>query len=200
MKGNKKKTPMEKLSGVYENFIKRKELYYIDKELFDCSIKKAATKLRGSNKNKIDADDNIYSKNSLLPKDELNDGSPAKVTLEDYLLGDGKRILPFLIKNYQNQKPRDIANMLFALIELEYFDSYNLLADQTHLIHAISISFNKNLSRQSLSYHFPKRGSLNPFREKLVAKEVKKIQEAITAEFRNRVSQESKALQDSLFE
>ena len=148
---------------------------------------------------KGDADDNIYSKNSLLPKDELNDGSPAKVTLEDYLLGNGKKILPFLIKNYQTQKPRDIANMLFALIELEYFDSYNLSADRTFLIDAISTSFNRKLSRQSLSYHFTKRDSFDAFRKKHITKEVKKIQGAITAEFRNEVSQESKDLQDRLF-
>ena len=48
MKGNNKKTPMEKLTTGYEKFIKGKELNSNGKELFDRTIKKAATKLRGS--------------------------------------------------------------------------------------------------------------------------------------------------------
>ncbi len=35
MKGNKKKTPMEKLSSGYEKFIKERELNSQGKELFD---------------------------------------------------------------------------------------------------------------------------------------------------------------------
>ena len=49
MKKGKKKTPMEKLTAGYEEFIKGKELNPNGKELFEKAIKKAATsKPRGS--------------------------------------------------------------------------------------------------------------------------------------------------------
>jgi len=100
-----------------------------------------------------------------------------KETFDDFLIGKSKKLLPFLIKNFKNEKPREVVFMIFALINLGFFLETDLNANQTQLCNAVSISI-KNVSRQALVKHFPKYNNIDALQSKIVTKFASIIKEA----------------------
>lgn len=113
-------------------------------------------------------------------KEKINDGETnGNISLESYLTDDSKKLVPFLAANFARKKPRFIAYLLFALIELQYMESSVLYENLTQLVLAINISFKTHFSRKSIGYHRENRGSKDPS----MRKEINAISDTIKAEF-----------------
>lgn len=82
-----------------------------------------------------------------------NEQKSARVTLEDFLSEQAVQLVPFLVEHYSNEKPRRIAYMLFALIQLGFMDDSVLHEHQTELVSAIKRTFKRELNRESIVYN-----------------------------------------------
>src|ERR1019366_8153005 len=96
------------------------------------------------------------------------------ITFEDYLSPKAKKIIPFLVEKYGKAKPKVIAYMIFALMELKFLE-----VDFTYLTEfasALGRSFSAKISRQILEYHFKKRELLDDEQKMSISKMAKEIE------------------------
>lgn len=105
----------------------------------------------------------------------------ADITLQDYLSDNAEKIFPFLLKKYRNAKPKILANLVIALDESGFLKDSDLIYP-AKLIKAIGRSFNRNLSKQSLSYHLDRKNSIDEEKKIIRTKMVKEIEKEIEKE------------------
>ena len=106
-----------------------------------------------------------------------------EITFESFLINNGTKIFDYLIKTYQNTKPKNIGYMLFALKDLKLIDeeTLNSSQNQTELHRALTNSFGKIGSRQQLSNNISTLGAIS----KANQSKVQIHRQAIKAAFKN---------------
>jgi hypothetical protein len=100
----------------------------------------------------------------------------------EYLSPLGKSILPELIKEFAESKPKQFAYMLFALVELGVLPSSALRSYHTQLHKSLSATFGKVGTRQSLSMNISSLLCADSYDKRKIMESKARIQKILNLE------------------
>jgi len=113
-------------------------------------------------------------------------GKPEFTYFEDFLTEEGKKLIPFLLKQYKGAKPQQFAFMLFALYDLNVLDINPAIYDNITQLHKALQSMFGNIGnvggRYNLSLNLQNINAATQYQQRQIKSHRKKIKKQLDLE------------------